>query len=741
MSTIYEKVIYVFEALGLDKVTAGTQAAGTAAQRAGPAFGALQRAISAVAGALAVKQLQKYSDSYLGMAGRLRIVTDGVDDFNSSQMRLQQIANETRSSIEGTTSLFTRLALQKEQLGITSDELIEVVGKVNKAIIASGASATEAAGGLVQFTQGLSSGRLQGEELRSVVENLPFLSSVLADGLRDIGILSESSIANLRRLGEAGELTTERLMAAIASQSSRIDEAFAQMPITIGQAFTILTNNMTNFVGKLGETSGVASMLANAILWVGNNIEMLANVVMVAVAAWGAYQALELVRSFQAMLTVVKLTAAPMTAIVVLGAAMIAWATTFGAEMTLTADGTMTFKDVVLGLGNAIASVVNPALEFLAENQRLAAWTVGIATVAYFGFNVVLVTVRAGIMAASAAMAIFNLVMNANPLVRLATLILLAGGALVGLAANFIGTANAAEETGDALDGTSKSMKTVATETTALDALLARMSGTFGNVKATAQTTNEALSKGARDTRTEYDKLTDAIFRANRGLDEKTGKINQTTQSQLRSNQASRDGTADNERLGQSFLEVGRAGVGAFDDITTAAYQAKIAIAAVTSELEANMRAVQSARTASSIGQNGSLAGLTAEQRQERYRATEASNPRRLTGGTTTSSSSGDYGGYLSAPRFQHGGSFTVEGDGNGPDKNLVQFKATKGENVTVQTPQQQRNEAEGSREPRTVIIEKIELVVVGVQDANDFRRTERQMMSQLSGAISKAVR
>ena len=46
--------------------------------------------------------------------------------------------------------------------------------------------------------------------------------------------------------------------------------------------------------------------------------------------------------------------------------------------------------------------------------------------------------------------------------------------------------------------------------------------------------------------------------------------------------------------------------------------------------------------------------------------------------------------GLLSSGSFQHGGSFEVAGRG-GTDANIVQFRATRGERVTVETPEQQR--------------------------------------------------
>ena len=98
--------------------------------------------------------------------------------------------------------------------------------------------------------------------------------------------------------------------------------------------------------------------------------------------------------------------------------------------------------------------------------------------------------------------------------------------------------------------------------------------------------------------------------------------------------------------------------------------------------------------------------------------------------------------GYVWIPGLRTGGQFTVGGNG-GPDTELVQFMATPGERVTVQTPEQrQRADAQAAspgRQPRPVIVN----MYVTTPDAESFKRSKRQMemelLSQL-GAVAGRV-
>lgn len=100
--------------------------------------------------------------------------------------------------------LYARVARNADGLGASQAELLRVTEAVNQAIQVSGASSAEAAGGVIQFSQALASGELRGEELRSVLENMPRLAQAIIDGLEQIGVGANLTIGDLRKLAEQG---------------------------------------------------------------------------------------------------------------------------------------------------------------------------------------------------------------------------------------------------------------------------------------------------------------------------------------------------------------------------------------------------------------------------------------------------------------------------------------------------------------------------------------------------------
>ena len=96
---------------------------------------------------------------------------------------MQGIANATRSDFEATSELYARLANSSKELGVGQEQLLKFTKILNQAIVLSGASAEEAAGGIRQLAQGMASGTLRGDELNSVMENFPKVADIIAQGL------------------------------------------------------------------------------------------------------------------------------------------------------------------------------------------------------------------------------------------------------------------------------------------------------------------------------------------------------------------------------------------------------------------------------------------------------------------------------------------------------------------------------------------------------------------------------
>lgn len=216
-----------------------------------------------------VSELVRAADQYGQMTARLQLATKATGDFQEVQAGLRRAAEETRAPLQDTVNLYAQIAPSLQGI-LGSQEIIGVISTVNQAIALSGASAEAANAALVQFTQGLASGTLRGEELNSILEQTPALADAIAEGL---GVTR----GQLRQLGADGELGTERVVRALQKVSERVSGDFKDVPVTVGQAFVLLNNSFQQFIGSLDQGTGTTSALANAIITVSDGIDALSS--------------------------------------------------------------------------------------------------------------------------------------------------------------------------------------------------------------------------------------------------------------------------------------------------------------------------------------------------------------------------------------------------------------------------------------------------------------------------------
>jgi tape measure domain-containing protein len=201
------------------------------------------------------KETVQLADTYTLMTNRLKFVTNSSAELEAVQRRLFEIAQVTRGGLRETTELYGRMAFALRDTGVSQSEVLKFTENLNKAIALSGATASEASGALIQLSQGLASGTLRGQELNSILEQLPYVATLIA---RQLGITT----GELKKMGEQGKITGKEVFKAVIDASAEMDAKFARTIPTVQQGVTALSNSLLNFVGRLNESTGAGAQLA-----------------------------------------------------------------------------------------------------------------------------------------------------------------------------------------------------------------------------------------------------------------------------------------------------------------------------------------------------------------------------------------------------------------------------------------------------------------------------------------------
>ena len=232
-------------------------------------------ALRGFVGVLGAREFIRASDQFKSINAAMKIATGSAQTGARAYQDVYQIAMRTGQELQGVADTYRRFAEVSDQLNVTQDEVAQAVDTVSKAMAISGGSAESARAALLQFSQGLAAGVLRGEELNSVMEQSPRLAMLLADGMN-------VPIGSLRELAKEGKITSDVIIKALKSQADIINEEFADLPLTVGRAFTNLRTSFVNVVGDVENTTGAFAALAKGIDLLASNLRLIADLALVA---------------------------------------------------------------------------------------------------------------------------------------------------------------------------------------------------------------------------------------------------------------------------------------------------------------------------------------------------------------------------------------------------------------------------------------------------------------------------
>ena len=171
---------------------------------------------------------------------------------------MSRISAVTRSELTSTAVLYGKMAASGKNLNASQAQVARATETVTKSLKVSGASAGETASTVLQLGQALSSGKLNGDEFRSLAENAPRLMKLMADSM---GV----PIGALKKMASEGKLTSEKLFRAFTDPKyfAALDAEAKQIPATFGDAFTAIENVATRTFGAFDSGGGFSQALYN----------------------------------------------------------------------------------------------------------------------------------------------------------------------------------------------------------------------------------------------------------------------------------------------------------------------------------------------------------------------------------------------------------------------------------------------------------------------------------------------
>lgn len=191
------------------------------------------------------------SDQYTMMQARIKMINDGTQTQAELMEKINVAANSARASYSDMAASVGKLGMLAKDAFSSNDEMIFFVQQMNKQFQLSGASIQESTAAMYQLTQAMASGRLMGDEFRSIMENAPMLAQAIA---QEMGV----SMGTLREMSSQGLITADVIKNAMINTADETNKKFNELPQTFSSLASQLSNNLiTSFAPVLEKINGL----------------------------------------------------------------------------------------------------------------------------------------------------------------------------------------------------------------------------------------------------------------------------------------------------------------------------------------------------------------------------------------------------------------------------------------------------------------------------------------------------
>ena len=197
-------------------------------------------------------------DSFTLLQNRLALTTGRTEQLNIATGKLRKVSRATNTDINSLAETFNRLT---QSAGIGVQRAIELTETLSKAGQIGGGAAASIEDATIQLNQGLAAGQLRGEELNSVLEQLPRVAKLLATEL-------EVPIGRLRSLAAEGKISSKTVENALVNGAAAINKEYELLNLTISQSLQAVNREIgiltRNLFGALGfGSTGISEFFSN----------------------------------------------------------------------------------------------------------------------------------------------------------------------------------------------------------------------------------------------------------------------------------------------------------------------------------------------------------------------------------------------------------------------------------------------------------------------------------------------
>lgn len=360
------------------------------------------------------------ADELTSIRSRINLINDGSQTTAQIMEKVYDAAQRSRGSYTDMADSVAKLNMLAKDAFSSNDEAIAFVEQLNKQFKISGASVQEASAAMYQLTQAMAAGKLQGDEFHSIMENAPLLAQSIAN---EMGL----TVGQLKEMSSQGLITSDIIKEALFNSAEETNAKFAEIPMTFAEVGQSIQNELIqafqpvleqiSSIPQSGEFQALSEGVVVAIR--GMAVAAQGSIGLIQAAFAGLRIAISTIMQTVASFGSLFITTMPRVSAAVL--AVVVAFTTYRAAVALCNAQTaaLTVKVVALRVAEVASATATKVHAAAMAVLRAAMAGTSIVTAALtailFGVRGAYIAVRSGALAAAAAQQVVNVVMRANP--------------------------------------------------------------------------------------------------------------------------------------------------------------------------------------------------------------------------------------------------------------------------------------------------------------------------------------
>lgn len=220
----------------------------------------IMRGLDSIAGS--ISGAVALADEYTSLNARLALVAGSQSNVAALNDMIYESAQRARGGYMDMAKAVASLSVNARDAFPDPRKTVQFMEGMQKLFVIGGASKENQQFAMLQLQQSLASGRLQGDEFRSITENAPILQDMIAKTMK-------VSRGELKQLSAQGEITADIIKRAIFENMDEINDKFESMPKRWSDHFTDFKNvvlksfaPLAERINRLANSEGVRSMFS-----------------------------------------------------------------------------------------------------------------------------------------------------------------------------------------------------------------------------------------------------------------------------------------------------------------------------------------------------------------------------------------------------------------------------------------------------------------------------------------------